>query len=127
MLGRAIGAPDPASSPGFIPPQLWKVIAAEIMRQCDGIDGVFDGIITEPDTCNFDPGALLCTRLDSCLLPPQIAALHKIYSPLYGKRGDVIYPRFDPGAEGDSGCDLFSGRIVSRAEVLPHSLLCPPP
>ncbi|KAJ7027959.1 tannase and feruloyl esterase [Mycena alexandri] len=104
MLGRHIGAPNPSSSPAFIPPAMWKVIAAEIMQQCDGVDGVLDGIISEPDLCVFRPERLLCTSrrpLDSCLTPPQVAALHKIYSPLYGRHGDLVYPRFDPGAESD--------------------------
>ncbi|KAJ7039731.1 hypothetical protein C8F04DRAFT_1315922 [Mycena alexandri] len=70
---------------------------------------------TKTRRCNFHPEVLMC-RLDSCLMPPQIPALHKIYSPLYGRRGDLIYLRFDPGAEGDSGSDLFSRRIVSRVE-----------
>ncbi|KAJ7770430.1 tannase and feruloyl esterase [Mycena metata] len=115
MLGRAIGAPNPSSSPAFIPPAMWKVISAEILQQCDGVDGVLDGIISEPDLCVFRPERLLCTSgrtLDSCLTPPQVAALHKIYSPVHGRHGDLVYPRFDPGAEGDPlALDLFSGQL----------------
>ncbi|KAJ7727779.1 tannase and feruloyl esterase [Mycena metata] len=115
MLGRAIGAPNPSSSPAFIPPAMWKVISAEILQQCDGVDGVLDGIISEPDLCVFRPERLLCTSgrpLDSCLTPPQVAALHKIYSPVHGRHGDLVYPRFDPGAEGDPlAPDLFSGQL----------------
>ncbi|KAJ7152646.1 tannase and feruloyl esterase [Mycena crocata] len=99
MLARSIGAPN-RSSPAFIPPQLWEVVAQEILHQCDGIDGVLDGIITEPDACAFRPEALACgSKNPDCLTPPQVEALHKIYSPLYAN-GELIYPRYDPGAEG---------------------------
>jgi hypothetical protein len=30
------------------------------MNQCDDIDGVVDGIIAEPDACEFRPEVLLC-------------------------------------------------------------------
>ncbi|KAJ7695379.1 tannase and feruloyl esterase [Mycena rosella] len=101
MLARFIGAPNPDLSPEFITPDLWKVVAQEILHQCDGIDGVVDGIITEPDACNFRPEALMCEGDGNgkCLTRPQAEALRKIYSPLYGD-GELIYPRFDPGSEG---------------------------
>ncbi|KAJ6590690.1 tannase and feruloyl esterase [Mycena vulgaris] len=100
MLARYIGAPAGAASPAFIPPGLWKLVAQEILKQCDHIDGVLDGIITEPDACDFRPEALLCegSATDNCLTRPQVEALRKIYAPLYAN-GELLYPRFDPGAE----------------------------
>jgi feruloyl esterase len=119
MLAQYIGAPASESSPAFIPPGLWKTVEAEVMRQCDGIDGVLDGIITEPDACNFRPEALLChpeAALDTCLIRPQVEALRKIYSPLYGPGNQLLYPRFDPGAIYMPG-DHFSGDIPQRSKV----------
>jgi feruloyl esterase len=95
-------------------------VASEILNQCDGIDGVRDGIITEPDVCDFRPEALLCTGADSvkCLSLPQVEALRKIYSPLYDN-GELIYPRYDPGAESiNVGGGLLSGRFPGYPEVL---------
>ncbi|KAF7350350.1 Carboxylic ester hydrolase [Mycena venus] len=118
MLARYIGSPNPDSSPEFIPPDLWKLVAGEILNQCDGIDGVRDGIITEPDACNFRPEALLCAGPDSekCLSLPQVEALRKIYSPLYDN-GELIYPRYDPGAESiHPGGTLLSGQISNYAQ-----------
>ncbi|KAJ7848597.1 tannase and feruloyl esterase [Mycena olivaceomarginata] len=111
MLGTYVGAPSPSSSPAFIPTESWKLVAEEILNQCDGIDGVRDGIITEPDSCDFRPESLLCTGSNSgkCLSLPQIKALRKIYSPLY-ENDELIYPRYDPGAEGiHLGATMFSG------------------
>ncbi|KAJ7679127.1 tannase and feruloyl esterase [Mycena polygramma] len=92
--GIIAGAPNPRSSPSFIPPELWKVVAAEVLAQCDAADGLRDGIITEPDTCTFRPEVLLCrdgsTRHTKCLTTAQVDALHEIYNPLYYD---------DPGSE----------------------------
>jgi feruloyl esterase len=120
MLARSIGAPNPSSSPAFIPPELWKLVAGEILNQCDSIDGVRDGIITEPDACDFRPEALLCTGADGekCLSRPQVEALRKIYSPLY-ENGELIYPRFDPGAENiHPGGLIMSGKFPAYARVI---------
>ncbi|KAJ7755290.1 tannase and feruloyl esterase [Mycena maculata] len=113
MMARAIGAPEGTSSPAFIPPELWKLVAAEVLAQCDGLDGVRDGIITEPDACPFRPEALLCHDQGSgkCLTLAQVEALRTIYAPLYGD-GELLYPRFDPGSEGIYiGGARFSGEF----------------
>ncbi|KAJ7152596.1 tannase and feruloyl esterase [Mycena crocata] len=116
MLARYIGAPTPASSPTYIPPELWKVVAEEILSQCDGIDGVLDGIITDPDACDFNPETLLCRGDSACLTLPQVDALRKIYSPLY-RNGTLLYPRYDPGAEGGSGgVKMFNGEFPNLVE-----------
>jgi feruloyl esterase len=121
MLAKYIGAPNPLSSPAYIRPRLWKTVAAEVMHQCDALDGVLDGIITEPDECDFRPEALLCrgdTALDACLTVPQVEALRKIYSPLYGNGNQLLYPRYDPGAEGrPPSIAFFNGEFPSRSKV----------
>ncbi|KAJ7857316.1 tannase and feruloyl esterase [Mycena olivaceomarginata] len=101
MLAQYIGAPASESSPAFIPLRLWKTVEAEVMRQCDGIDGVLDGIITSQ------------THAIS------IEALRKIYSPLYGIDNQLLYPRFDPGAIAMPR-DLFSGDIPERSKDWLH-------
>jgi hypothetical protein len=103
LLGTYVGSLDPENSPSFIRRPLWTVISEEILRQCDGLDGLMDGVITEPDDCNFRPEALLCVEdtQEDCLTQPQVDALHKIYKPTYGTKGQLIYPRYDPGAEID--------------------------
>ncbi|KAJ6502270.1 tannase and feruloyl esterase [Mycena sanguinolenta] len=113
MTARAIGAPNPpaAPAPEFIPPELWRVVAEEVLAQCDTLDGVRDEIITEPDACDFRPEALACGggSNERCLTPPQVEALHKIYAPLCDN-GELVYPRSDPGSEGAHlGGITFSG------------------
>ncbi|KAJ6629909.1 tannase and feruloyl esterase [Mycena sp. CBHHK59/15] len=118
MLARYVGAPNFASSPSYISPASWKIIADEVLKQCDALDGVLDGIITEPDACEFRPEALLCRQnaIRDCLTQPQVEALRKIYSPLY-EGGKLLYPRYDPGAEGSPLISfLFSGNFPPYTE-----------
>jgi len=115
MLGRFVGAPSNVTD-AFIPAELWPVISAEILNQCDGLDGVQDGIITDPDQCAFRPEALICPTANStnCVTAPQAAALREIYEPLFGTEGQFLYPRYDPGAEADGNfINMFSGDIFS--------------
>jgi hypothetical protein len=95
------------------------VVSAEILRQCDLLDGVADGIITEPDICNFRPETLLCTKSKKtdCLTAIQVQALRNIYSPVVDG-SKLIYPRYSPGAEADPIAGvLFSGTFISLAAV----------
>ena len=120
LLSIYTGAPEGNSSTNFIPPDLWNVVSAEILNQCDSLDGVKDGIITEPDDCDFNPDVLLCSseREENCLTKTQVAALHKIYSPLYGNEGELLYPRYDPGAEvGTLAHVVFSGTPMMISHV----------
>ncbi|KAG6828121.1 hypothetical protein H0H87_002828 [Tephrocybe sp. NHM501043] len=117
MLARHVGTPHASTSPSFIPPSLWDVVAAEILKQCDALDGVEDGILTEPDACEFRPEVLVCSAqepTEDCLSIPQVEALRKIYQPLYDTEGELIYPRYDPGTEADGNAQAaMSGSIVS--------------
>jgi feruloyl esterase len=122
MVGRNIGAPDANTSASFIPASLWPIISQEILKQCDGLDGVEDGIITEPDECIFRPEALLCnaTTMDesSCITAAQVDALTRVYEPLFGTKGELIFPRYDPGAEGGSNFEaLLSGAFFPFTKV----------
>ncbi|KAG6860258.1 hypothetical protein C0995_013609 [Termitomyces sp. Mi166 len=113
-LSRRVGAPDPTGNPHFIPAELWDTIAAEVLKQCDILDGVEDGIITEPDACQFRPEALVCAtgQNTGCLTSPQIDALREIYQPLFGNDSELLYVRYDPGAEADGNAQqYFSGSL----------------
>ncbi|KAJ7778149.1 tannase and feruloyl esterase [Mycena metata] len=125
LLGHYIGAVDPNSSaeaeasPKFITPELWVTVSAEILRQCDALDGLVDGIIAEPDDCYFQPNVLLCdsnttaNQTTGCLSQIQVEALKNIYSPLFGAEGQFLYPRYSPGAEADpAAATLFGGTFL---------------
>lgn len=124
MLSHYVGAtsPDTAAntSPKFIPPDLWNIVSAEILRQCDGLDGVLDGIITEPDDCNFYAEAIECSAIQTtgCLTPVQVEAIKNIYTPVFGFDGQLIYPRYSPGAEADPlAQSIFGGNFWGLSAV----------
>lgn len=50
----------PVNSSTFIPAALWRVIHDDILRQCDGLDGYVDGILEDPNLCQYRPEALIC-------------------------------------------------------------------
>ena len=110
----------PPSSPDFISKSLWTgLIHGEILKQCDELDGVRDGIIEDPDLCHFRPETLLCkeSKSTSCLSPNQVEKVQKIFSPFYGKDENLIYPAMQPGSETMAAEKLYAGAPFSYSEV----------
>ena len=68
----------------YIPNTKYQAIHDAVLKACDGLDGVTDGVLENPRACTFDPGVLACTAGDSpsCLTPPQVEAARKMYQPL---------------------------------------------
>ena len=75
----------------------------QVLAQCDALDGVEDGVLTDPTQCEFDPGVLQCgpSGGGQCLAEPQVKALRMIYQGTVNPRtGAPIYPGLEPGGEG---------------------------
>ena len=70
---------------------------------CDTLDGLKDGLIEDVLGCHFDPKVIACsagTNDDSCLTPPQIEAVRKLYAGAKNpKTGELIFPGLEPGSE----------------------------
>jgi feruloyl esterase len=78
-------------------------VSARVLETCDANDGVKDGFLTDPRTCNFDPGVMQCRSGSSgdCLADAQIEALRMIYRGAVNPRTGVeIYAGLEPGGEG---------------------------
>ncbi|KAJ9094674.1 hypothetical protein QFC20_006855 [Naganishia adeliensis] len=93
----------PVGSATWIPAETWDLIHAEAVRQCDALDGVKDGIISNPENCPFRPETLACrpntTAPSTCLTPPQLHTLSRLYSPYIDPNGTYLSSGFVPGAE----------------------------
>jgi feruloyl esterase len=109
MLSRYTGVP---SGKPNISSELLQIVAKDVIAQCDTLDDVEDGIIDNPDSCDYRPGALLCNKNAGdglCLIASQVETVRKIFSPLYGTKGELLFPRYDPGAG-------FSGNLFTFAQ-----------
>jgi len=109
------------NSSNFITPSIWiSLIHEEVLRQCDGLDGVIDGIVEDPTRCNFCPETLLCTNGTSknCLTSIQVDMVREIFSPFYDTHGNLIYPAMQPGSEVLAVQKLYAGKPFSYSEVI---------
>ncbi|KAI0465928.1 feruloyl esterase B [Xylaria cf. heliscus] len=102
------------NSPDFISPDTWKTtIHNEVLRQCDYIDGVEDGIIEDPVLCHIDTERLLCGYNNStstdCLSAAQVKIVKTIFDDYLWPNGTLLYPRVNPGGELLASDGLYSG------------------
>jgi feruloyl esterase len=113
--------------------QLALVNAAAI-AQCDGLDGVVDGVIDNPLTCPFQPSSLLCTGSETppaCLTAAQVEAVEKVYEgPHNPITGQEIYTGLGIGTELGWGSETSFGSGVSTAqtffEFMVYNQISPP-
>ena len=91
---------------GYIPPSLFPAVDTAIKKQCDGADGLADGLIQDPAKCAFDPDALV----PSVLTQRQADALNSIIKPVSDEKGNLVYP-------GSSVSNL--GQPVNELETPP--------
>ncbi|KAI0656889.1 feruloyl esterase-like protein [Cubamyces menziesii] len=109
----------PATSPNFMTRDMWvNVIGPEVMRQCDELDGLKDGIINDPRACSFRPETLTCRpgqNTSTCLSANQINALHRIYADYYEADQTYVFGGYFPGGENA----FFNGLVGSPPFALP--------
>jgi len=79
------------------------LLAEHVYQECDGTDGLVDGLIDEPRACGFDPATDLpvCgpgTDSDGCFTRAQVEALRRIYGDVVSA-GETVFPGLPVGAE----------------------------
>jgi feruloyl esterase len=97
---------SPAS---VVPPAKLALLNRAVLAACDAIDGVTDGLLTDPRQCQFDPRTLLCRSADrdDCLTARQIDAVKTGYAPARRTTGELIFPGLVPG--GETGWAMLTG------------------
>ena len=93
---------QPHHAPGAaLTPQTLGMVHAAVVKQCDKLDGLEDGLIEDPLRCGFKPAELACKpgETASCLNPAQAEALDNIYGGVRGPDGKVIMPGWPVGSE----------------------------
>jgi feruloyl esterase len=79
----------PGAAIGAVPMQR---VHAAALAACDALDGLADGIVTDPRRCDWDPATLACPAGqagDDCLGPAQLAALRSAYATVRDADGIV--------------------------------------
>lgn len=73
-----------------------KLIMDTLLKECDANDGIADGMISDPLSCNFDPETLACKgeKNDSCLAPEKAAAIKKAMGGPKTSNGIQVYSPF---------------------------------
>jgi len=83
----------------------WSLYEDSVVRSCDALDGVEDGIIENPMRCRFDVASLACKpgQVAQCLAPAKAAMLDRIVSPMVDERGRAMDRGLPPGVRTRPG------------------------
>ncbi|KAI1412508.1 tannase-domain-containing protein [Hypoxylon sp. FL1857] len=118
----------PAQNPKHITWEALPPIGDEIVRQCDGIDGVTDGIISAPEQCNINWDELRCSngndaaasdfqKSTNCMNDAQIGTLQHMYNGYtLDSNGQQVMPGYLPGSEAQ----LYT--VLNYSESSPYGV-----
>jgi len=91
------------SADSYIPPAKYPAIHAAVVNACDELDGLKDGLVSNPPACQFDARVLQCTVSDApyCLNAAQVETANAMFAPVrHPKTGEVITNALvQPGSE----------------------------
>ena len=85
-----------------IPKEKYPAIHQHVLAACDALDGLKDGLISDPTACHFDPQVMACKAADdvSCLTPKQVQSVKTILGPFKSpSTGQEIFGTYQPGTE----------------------------
>ena len=93
--------PDPHDlSSALVTPDDRQLLRRSILNACDANDGLKDGILHDPTSCDFDPASLMCEpgQEENCLSAEKVTAIQTVYA---GPQNDAgaIFVGFPFGAE----------------------------
>jgi feruloyl esterase len=91
----------PQGASNHIDPELFSLLAADIVDQCDAVDGVIDGIISAPHECALEVDYLLCNATNAgCLTSGQKRTVSNIHAD-YTIDGRFTFPGLELGSENE--------------------------
>jgi len=104
QLAGTVGAAQAThkDQPGNLPAEKLSLLHDAVLRQCDTLDGVKDGVLNNPTACRFDPKTLECKGADGpgCLTQMQVEGARLMYSGAINPRtNQQTYPGMAFGSE----------------------------
>ncbi len=93
----------------FVPKEKYAMIHSAVLKACDALDGVVDGVLENPLACHWDPATIECKGADgpACLTAPQVVAMKTMYAPTKTSTGKYVFPGMALGTELELG--TFAG------------------
>jgi hypothetical protein len=86
-----------------ISPAKLAQVAASAVQACDGADGLTDGIVDDPRTCNFNANSNICGHAGApavnCLTAAEANAVNRIWDGPRNRRGTKIWFGLDRGSD----------------------------
>lgn len=73
-----------------------QLVSNAVLKQCDALDGLADGMINDYRACHFDPAVLTCrgAKTSSCLTSAQVTALKALMAGPHDSQGRALYASF---------------------------------
>jgi feruloyl esterase len=95
---------QPNTSASWLGPNAINALHNEVLRQCDALDGVVDGLISDPLRCKVDVEAIQCApgqnaTTSPCLSAAQVKAATTLYEDYEVTNGTLVFNTFQPGSE----------------------------
>jgi hypothetical protein len=82
-----------------------QLVQKSVIAKCDALDGINDGLLENPLSCQFDPAELRCLGAETsqCLTEDEVTALHNIYRGPHLRDGSKVYGGQPVGGEALPG------------------------
>lgn len=81
-----------ASAKNFVPKAKLEAVTAAAVAACDALDGVTDGVIDDPLRCDYDPKAMVGTKVGDAMFTEEDAAVvRKIWDGPRGQNGAFLW------------------------------------
>ena len=97
------------------------MIEEAVYATCDALDGLEDGLLSDPRTCTFDPAVLACgeDETSDCLTNDQVEALRMLYRGPPDSAGQPSHRGLPFGSEVDWGA-WVTGPTEDVGDELQH-------
>lgn len=110
-----------------------RMLEEAVLGKCDAYDGITDGVINDPLSCDFNPEVdladIMCAgdvNADDCFTTTQVQTIHAIYDGARNSKGVLIYKGKSLGSEftwpdhviPHAGNSLFPARMGTAGDHL---------